>query len=101
MVSRRCHALMISPQKPRWLFGGRLRPPRRGRGRPRDCRQGVGATDHLLDADFEVPPFPATGIFPVEREDDPTAAGYSFGRQIGVMQIPSAVFGVAVGGRLP
>jgi hypothetical protein len=79
----------------------RLRPPRRGRGRPRDCRQGAGATDHLLDADFEIPPLPAAGILPEKGKHDSAAAGERFRRQVGVIEIPSAVFGIAVVGRLP
>jgi hypothetical protein len=55
----------------------------------------------LLDGHLVVSSFPARGVFPEEREDDLAACGESFGWQIDVVKIPSAVVGVTVVAPLP
>src|SRR4029077_19129151 len=55
----------------------------------------------LFNRHLVVPPLPATGVPPEERENDLAAYRESFCWQIDVLQVPAALFGAAVLGALP
>src|SRR5260370_42423296 len=55
----------------------------------------------LLNRYLVVSSFPARAVFPEEGENNLSACGESFGWQIDVVKIPTAVVGVAVSTVLP
>src|ERR1700675_3706482 len=55
----------------------------------------------LLNRYLVVSPFPTTGSLPEERENDLPPYGKSFCWQIQVLQVPAALFGIAVVHSLP